>query len=339
MSLIHQNLEFHNVAALEDSPGLPGKILPRYPAATRRFLSERGRFVSMESTGCEIRFVTAAPNVRLFLSHLEADQEATVYRGEFLVGRYAVPMGKVTCLHLAPPERFDWVRPELLRGAFDAAVWRVCFNRATAVFHGIDAFGHEVRPPDPSEKPGKRWLAYGSSITHGNLLSYIFHTGRILGLDVSNKGLSGACQIEAAAADYLADGVAYEVATLELGVNMRDGQFTPQEFEKRATYLVERLIGKNPQTPHFLITIFPNFDDFRPAGKETTGTQNDAAFDEAIRRIHAKIRHPLLHLIEGSQVLVHPGGLSNDLIHPGEFGHAQMGANLARLMAAHLAPH
>jgi hypothetical protein len=219
----------------------------------------------------------------------------------------------------------------MLRGSFDANVWRVCFNRATAVFHGIDAFGHDIRPPAAAQKPAKRWLAYGSSITHGNLLSYIFHTARILGLDLMNKGLSGACQIEGAVADYLADAVEYEVATLELGVNMRDA-FTPDEFEKRALYLIERLIGKNPGKPHFLTTIFPNFDDFREGGKETTGTRNDQAFDEAIRGIHAKLRHPHLHLIEGREVLVHPGGLTQDLIHPGEFGHAEMGANLARFM-------
>lgn len=70
-----------------------------------------------------------------------------------------------------------------------------------------------------------------------------------------------------------------------------------------------------------------------PGGLHHTGHRvNDLAFDEAIRGIHAKLRHPHLHLIEGREALVHLGGLTQDLIHPGEFGHAEMGANLARLM-------
>ena len=40
------------------------------------------------------------------------------------------------------------------------------------VFHGIDAFGADIRPPRADEKPALRWLAYGSSITHSSRNGY-----------------------------------------------------------------------------------------------------------------------------------------------------------------------
>lgn len=331
MSLTHDQIAFHNVAALEPSPTGTGKILPRYPKAVRDRMSERGRFVSEESIGVEIRFVTEGANARVFLSCLEPDGEVCLFRGDFLVSRHPLSGGRIHCLHLSPPERFATVQEKMVQGIFSPNVWRIQFGRCTGVFHGLETFGHAVRPPMPEELPKRRYLAFGSSITHSQWLGYPFHVGRIHGFDVLNKGLSGACHIENETADFLIEHVAYDVASLELGVNMRDS-YTPDVFGERARRLVKGLLARNGDKPHFLITIYPNFSDFPLPGKETLATAHDKAYDQILRNLVKDLNHPNLHLVEGSSMLTRMGGLTQDLIHPNEFGHAEMGFSLARQM-------
>ena len=47
-----------------------------------------------------------------------------------------------------------------------------------------------------------------------------------------------------------------------------------------------------------------------------------------------ELQHPHLHLIEGRDILTDYSGITTDLIHPGDYGHSEMGLNLARGMAA-----
>ncbi len=328
----HQGLEFHNAAELMAMEGVPGRILPRYPRAVRNTMNERGRMLSMESTGVEIRFVTPSPNVRVLVSTLENEGYVWVQRGNYSLGRYPLVAGKITPLNLVTPERFVWVKPGTLSDdMFSPDVWRISFNRNVGVFHAIDTFGHPVRPPEKNELPKKRYLAYGSSITHGSLNGYAAQAARRLKADLLNKGLSGSCHIEKETADFLCEEVDFDFATLELGVNMRD-TFDPAEFEKRAAYLIRTMVKKHPAKPIFLITIFPNFETFRT--ESTRGQENDLAFNRIVRDLAAGLKHPFLQVIEGSEVLTEFSGLGQDLIHPSEeFGHVLMGENLARIIS------
>lgn len=323
--MIHENMEFHNVV-IEPSP-IGGMMLPRYPHAVRNAFSERGRFVSMESTGGEMRFVTEAKNVRVYLSSADNDADVHIYRGDFFLATHKLTKGQVSVIHLEPPTRFAEVTEAMVsRGGFAPDVWRIRCNRACTVFHGLDAFGHAVRPPRADEKPKKMLLCYGSSITHSNANGYPQHAARILGMDVMNKGLSGACQCEKEAADYIAS-LPYDAAALELGVNMRGG-FSTDDFKRRADYVVDAVLAAGK--PVFLITIYPNFSDFARTGN--IETVRDKEYCDALRAIHASKKNDRLFLIEGSDVLSDITGLTCDLIHPSDYGHALMGANLARIM-------
>lgn len=334
--MIHDNLLFHNAADLETRDGIPGKILPRYPRSVRDSLNERGRMMAMESTGVEIRFVTTSPNVRIYLSTLDADAHVWVQRGNYSLGRFPVAAGKMTPVHVVTPERFAGVKPGSLNdGMFSPDVWRFAFNRNAGVFHALDTFGHSVRAPRADELPKKRYLAYGSSITHSGLTGYPAHAARRLKVDLLNKGLSGSCHCEKEAADFLIEKCEFDFATLELGVNMR-GHYEPPEFRKRAEYLIHKMVQKHPAKPIFVITVFPNFETFWE--ERTLHGTHDAAYTEILRDIVAKAKHPTLEIIEGAEVLTEFSGLGQDLIHPSdEFGHVHMGENLARIMAARLA--
>lgn len=329
--LIHQNIVFHNAGALESLCGMPGLCPVRVPAAVRHRLCGGTRVVSQQSNGVELRFVAPAGKVRLAFAAQDQDVQLHVYRGEFDVSNPTVPAGMQRVITLDPPERFGLTQAaELKSGAFSPDVWRVVISGGVLGFLGLDDFGTPVRPPVAGETPAVRWLAYGSSITQSWAKGYPHQAARRLGVDVLNKGMSGNCHIEPEMADYLAE-LDWDIATLELGVNMRV-RYTPEEFETRARYLLDRLRAAKPDAPLVLITIFRNLDHFPVATPTPPAAESQAAFDRILRQLHQERNDPNLHLLEGLDLLKDFSGLSADLLHPSDYGHQQMGENLANAL-------
>lgn len=341
-------MEFHNVGELEKIEETPGLRMNRIPRGVVHQLGEgeyqRGRFIGQASTGCEIRFVTDAPFIRITLSATVEDGDVLVYCGDYFHSMHRLRTGIIQTLHLDKPARFADVAPEALqKGRFAPGVWRIVVSRNyypglafQAAFHGLDTFGHEVRPPREDELPPLKLLAYGSSITHGSGATvqhqaYIQQTARRLGADLWNKGLGGSCLCEKAMADYLIGHGGWDIAVLELGVNMR-GLMDAEEFEKRARYLVEGMIRQYPDKPVVLVTIYPNHDDVRKRSSADGGPNINQQFTERLERIHRDLNHPNLHLVDGHDVLTDFSALTVDLIHPSDYGHTLMGQHLAEVI-------
>lgn len=335
--MIYKNIEFFNVTELEVVDGFDGVRLQRFPKHVRDALGiekyERGRLVSQHSTGSELRFVTDSRAVRIFLSAADADGEALVYRGNYFHSRFSLKTGVITPLLLEEPPAFSNVTQEALEtGGFSSKVWRIQFNRYCAVFHGIDAFGHSVRPPEKKEVPGITWLAYGSSITHGASSgsfenSYVQQAAKRLKADVLCCGLSGACYCEKEAADFIASREAWDIVTLEMGVNMRT-VFTAEEFEQRVSYLVTAVLEKNPGKPVVMISLYPNHADF-PADPAGTVAVKSKEFNEILRKVYHSLKCPDLYLFDGKDILTDFSALTCDLLHPSAYGHILMGETLA----------
>ena len=324
------HFEFHNCSGPEKAEFGDGWRLPRYPFSVRKSLNPTAQLTSRAATGVEIRFVTDAARARVHLACPEDGTEAVIFRGNFQVSSHGLDVGTTHCLHLSPPERFTWVRPEALReSGYSPNVWRVIFSGGTPSFLGVDAMGHEIRPPLATEKPRLKWLAYGSSITHASWNGYPQQAARRLNVEVQNKGLSGSCHIEPEAADFLTEGCDWDFITLELGINMR-GQYSREEFEKRARYLVQKCRQAKPGRPVILITVFPNFAEWRHSPENDT--QMDLAYNDVLRALAAEFSD--VHLIEGSAMLPRFDLLSADLVHPTDTGHARM----AEVLAAFLEP-
>ena len=84
-------------------------------------------------------------------------------------------------------------------------------QRDPLMIHAIE--GENIRPPPPHDLPALRYLAYGTSITHGfdaegPHLTYVGHTARLLGANLINLGVGGSAHCEPELADYIA-AVAY----------------------------------------------------------------------------------------------------------------------------------
>ncbi len=261
-------VDFLNTAETVPHPS-GGITLHRFPHAVQTALSPLGRIVSAESAGCEIRFVSESDSIRVDLAAIPSGQGApmqvAVFKGGFLHSVHQLESGKINHLLLSDigevvADRFLTLAPDARDTSyFHHRVWRILIGRFTAVFHGIQAYGKEVRPPLQSEKPSQRLLCYGSSITNGaspNLhhLSYIYIAGRRLGWDVLNKGLSGSCRLEPEVAEYIADDDTWDCAFLELGVNMRRSA-SPETFRELAARFLGTLVERHPEKPVFLSTI------------------------------------------------------------------------------------
>lgn len=341
--MTYRHTELFNVAETECWKGGGGIVLQRYPRRIRDRLgtekNRSGRIKSRSAAGCEIRFVTSSESVLVTLAGVDADAYVSVYNGDFHHSTHRIPMGVATTLRLTKPDAAR-VRPELFqKRRFFHDVWRLFVERGPspdALYSiellDIDALGNEIRPPRADEVPSVRWLAYGSSITHGSGASfhhncYVQYAAQKLGVDVLNMAIGGACLCEPELADYFASRE-WDFATLELGVNMRE-LFSAEEFERRARYMIRRLSESRPEAPIFLIDIYPNGDDYAADPDAPRAVANNR-FRQILWEIYQQAAGPNLHFLKGSGILTEIDHLDYDLIHPFDHGHFSMGYHLAQ---------
>lgn len=337
--MLFENMDFFNVAEIRQEKYSCGLKLLRYPGDisnnldTQPDANERGAYVAQQASGIEIRFVTAAKTVQIALSAADREQDIVVMKGDFVHSKHTIKAGIITNLILEDrgifKELYDKTRSDY---TYSPDMWRICLGRQITYFHGIDTFGHEIRPPKPSEYPSLNWLAYGSSITQGEGAfvytdSYVAQTARFAGVNAINIGLGGACRCENIAADFIAEREDWDIATFEVGVNMFN-YFTPEEYRERLTYLVSTVIRKYPCKPIALITIYPNSQTY--VSVENECTRREVAYNEIMRDIVKSFNHPNLYLIEGKDMLTDFTGLTCDLVHPNNYGHGLIARNLSK---------
>lgn len=338
--MIEQDLEFHNTDHLEHVPGMEGLRLERFPEHFKWELgipeNHNAQFRAKRVHGCEIRFVTEALYFDVCLSAVEADIDIVVYCGDLMHSKYTLKAGVRTVLHIEYPAMYKLVDVEQLpRGRFAPWVWRIQFGmNGYAYFHYLDTYGYSHRPPEKGEKPETLWAAYGSSITCGSVTtlysnSYIEQAAMHLGYDVMNKGLSGSCFCEQAAADYLA-GLPVDVLSLEIGVNMLI-PFDEEEFERRVRYLLGKIKEKSPAKEIYVMDIFTNR---APILRDHRDNQyrHYQPFIEIVKQLVKEVGDSRMVQVDGKMVAEDLTYLSTDLLHPSDQGHIRMGKNLAALM-------
>ena len=338
--IIKDNLEFH-AAELRKAPGLDGWLPIRIPAEIGGKLSPRGRFIAMDTVTTEIRFITDAPTVDVSLSAVKPEfgvelLEVRVFYGNFEAPGIWLKPGVVTTFRLTPQNAaIRGIKTEYLRKGpgigFAPNVIRLVSQRGGMIYCGINTFGAPVRPPEPTEKPAKTCLFYGSSITNSHLDGYPSVACKALGTDIINLGMCGSCQIEPELAEWMAARSDWDLAVFELGINIL--WMEPGEFRRRADHLLKAFLSRRPEKPVVLLTLFPSKARFEFAEKPDEENK-DAAFCEILRDLHTEYSEKgNVHLIEGKDILTDLNGLGADFLHPKIYGHAVMGLNLAKKLA------
>lgn len=351
------SLAWHNVASLEPCVS-GGWWLRRFPSQVRQQLSPNGQQVSSDSAGCEFRFVSEAELFRLSLAcgqpgletHEYDTTEVLIYRGAFFHSRHVLSgsgVHEITVSDIGGSEQAKFSKladaDPAISGSdwFSPRVWRVFFGRFPARLISLETDGADWREPLSTELPQLRWLAYGSSITHGYLTlshhnAYVYHAARRLKADVHNLGLASSALCEKTMAEYLAKSEGWDFATLELGINMR-GSLPLETAIERAEYLIDAVKDSHQNKRVFVIGIYPNFAS---QGIQVAGTHSDTEwenqFNAWLREFVETSRHESLTFIEPAEILSDFSGLDRDLIHPADAGMAVMGENLARKLEGFL---
>ncbi len=324
--MIFQGLELHNVVDMVQ--GESGNLICcRLPAAVRVQCNPGCQHAAMAAANVEMRCHPGKDAaVELFVEG-RAEERVEIYQGDFLVGLQRVGPGRCT-LPLALHAKTDLLvtLAERHGSLFDPHLLRVCFDRETRV--GVLGVSGKVTPPLLGETPALRYLAYGSSITHGCGLSvmdgYAARTAQLLGADLLNLGVSGSAHCEAELADYLAARDDWDFASLEMGVNLI-GILDPATFRTRVEGFVRRLSASG--RPLFCIDMWRHEADYG-----THDPWKQVAFRQAVREVVTELQLPHVIHVDGSVAPRTLAGLSADLVHPSPVGLEDMAAYLAGLM-------
>lgn len=331
--MIYGKVELHNIEELISVEGSSGLRMQRIPESVRVKLNHDAQSQMCHPSCSEIRFVSDHP-IRIELSCPKGLGTVEVFYGPFQSLEKFEIKQDISVIHIPKPDQMaKYDLAKLSDFSFSPNVCRLLMAGDVMFIHGI--YGHNCRPPNRDELPRLRYLAYGTSITDsGNAtaphLTYVEQVGIRLDADVINLGSSGSAFCEPEIADYIAARKDWDFATLDLSVNML--KFQLSFFYERVSYMINSICRSTPRRPVICITLFPYSRDFGDTfiGLEDKGSPEDyrKALSQAVQDSHCEN----VFLVEGSDILKDIGGLSTDLLHPGDQGMIFMGENLARLI-------
>lgn len=327
--MIYERAELHNVVELYEPDDGIGQGLCRIPLDLRAQLNDSAKANAIQGTGCEFRFNLEDDEAIVTLQMMERPAIVELYSGPFMTG-WQVVTTEPTEIVVRRPDRLSRL-VELAQDRemdFDPRLSRVMLPwRPPVRLLGLEG---TVRPPAEGQVPDTRYLAYGSSITHGNSGvrasgGYARRTAQRLGADLINLGFGGGAHCEFAMADYIAERDDWDVATLELGINMISWLDT-SIFNERLTYFVETIAEAHPDQWVFCIDMFPFHMDFDPE------SEKNHAYRAAVRDLVEGIDAPQLIYFDGRDLMRDVTGLTADLVHPSPVGMEEISENLASRM-------
>lgn len=326
-------VQLHNFAGAEATEDGLGVNLYRLPKEIRDQMTEKnkesnktGADMMLSAHHSEIRFVLNAgekpENVKIHVQ-TTGQANATFFWGDVMChGTLTIRPGKTpTPVSLFGHGLLYSLMDQFPHGRFSNHVCRIVLDGSGLTLTGIDG---DIRPPKPEEL-APVMMSYGTSITEGwaatrSDLAWNALAARELGYDLVNLGCSGTAFCEPAVADYIAK-QPWELCVLEISVNMV-GNFSTEEFRKRADYMIDTLAKSHPTAPIVCISIFPfGTGDLwkNPKVKE---------FREALEAACKASPHKNVHFVPGPDLLSYTG-LSEDLLHPSDHGEIEIAQKLA----------
>lgn len=330
--MIHDQVELHNIAELVEVPGRSGLRCQRVPESVRQHLNPTARDRMLMPANCEIRFASGSPAVKVTLSCPDGLAEVIPFFGGFQLRERFEIGPEPGAIELSYPERLGMLRPEVADAmAFHPRLWRLTVRGDGLHWHGIE--GVDLRPPRPAELPAIRYLAYGTSITHGGAasaahLTYAAQAAHGLGADLINLGVGGSAYCEPELADYMAGREDWDIASLCLSVNMIGAGFTAEQFGQRARHMVLALADANPARQVLAFSILPYFADVCSGLEGPHGQGLAPAYRRVLEEIVAEAARPNLHFQPGTDLMTDLSGHTVDVLHPGDYGMMEIGQRL-----------
>lgn len=330
------NVELHNVCDIIEGDGKPGFGVTRLPRAVLEKINPGAAGKLLMTTGCEIRGMLAdGGRAKVVLQAVDSNVVppiASVYYGCFRGQSLLVGKEPTDVVISVPPNIAAMSAIRVSRKLpFDSRLVRVRLPAIHTV--RIISVEGDMTYPAPGAAPAKTLLCYGSSITHGAHAippegTFAAHCARRLGYDLVNLGVGGSAQMDAAVAEHIAARTDWDVAAFEMGINVRGWPL--EKFQAAVQHFVGTVAQAHPDKFVFCIDLFTNnwdFDDNRA---------RCAGFRDAVRDVAGGFKSGKVVHVDGRNILTDPTGLTIDLVHPGDLGMQEMGANLASVIARYM---
>lgn len=336
--MLFNGVELYNVEELIKDEKRQGFLMSRVSGKVRSLLNENARMTAYDNSGCEMRFNMDSESVTITLLRIPAGGKTLdtgiceIYFGTFQGAYYLSPQiieNEPVEIKITKPENIKEMEEISRRNnlSFDPNLvrvllpydWRCCLLNIEG-----DCF-----PPGIEQVPEKKFLTYGSSITHGSTSirpSGIF-TRRIadrLGYDLINLGFAGSAYLDKEMADYIAEREDWEFAVLELGINVIEN-CSVEEFKKKVDYFIGKIAKKNPEKWIFCIDIFTCARDYNEDEKIEL-------FRKVVRDKVKELSLPKVIYISGKELLTVPNGLTMDLLHPSAVGMEEIANKLYEII-------
>jgi len=327
--LLHGGLELYNVADIIPQDGGGFKIC-RIPLELRERTTGPTRNRSIEATGCEIRFNLKSDEAS-FTFQMEGKSAAIeLWHGPFMDRDFAIITDQPTVFKVLKPKRPNHIATIAGRTtyAYDINLYRIFLPWRPAVI--IRDIKGSFEPPRANQVPSRRILTYGSSITHGNTSirpteTYPCRLGRLLSMDVIQYGFGGGRQVEPELADNIAARDDWDMATLEMGINLIQTD-TVKQFAEKVDYFVSTVKKAHMDKWVFCIDLFPFWMDF------DGDIAKARAYRKVVRETVARFAMPKLMHIDGRKLLRDYTGLTGDIVHLAPAGNEEVANRLARVI-------
>lgn len=329
--MIYNTVELYNVHELLDDEEDGGKIFSRIPEELRLKLNDSAKNNALQTPGGEVRFNLKGDSATITLRNNgvpSVPSVVEVYQGAILMAVHTLDTAP-TAITVTQPGNMDLLTSvsRKHRLLYDVNLSRVVLPwRPPCRLMGIEG---DTEPPRPEQTPATKYLAYGSSITHGSTSvrptgSYAMRTAQLLGVDLINLGFGGGAHLEREMADYIAQRTDWDFASMEMGINLL-GSIDTDEFARRVEYFIPTIAQAHPDQWIFCIDVFPCRWDF-------AGDDKAQRFRDIVRAQVDALNMPKLAHVSGKDILTSITGLTVDLVHPSPSGMEEMARNLANAM-------
>ena len=332
--MIFNNVEIFNASEMFQDPD-GGYGFLRVPSCVESHLTELGQSVNRGTTGVELRFVLKSGDAKVLIRNAGAGviSNAVVFYGDFVADwpeTEKIIKDEYTELKIVQSPNIEAMR-EIARKynhRFSPDVIRIVFKTGIRLLR-VEG---DVMPPTPDLLPKKKYLAYGSSITHGSIAierayEYPWKVGEALGAETRNLGFAGSACLEKEMADYIAKTYEFDFATFEMGINILG--IAPEDFESRVRYFLSTVADSHPDSKIFAIDVFYCYSDL-------VGDGRAAAFRQIVKKVTEELARPNIVYVCGLDVLKDGRYLSSGLVHPGPRAFEEMSENLIRIMSDNL---
>jgi hypothetical protein len=343
--MLHNSVYFHNVAELQPIGDEGALRLCRIPEELRLKLHEFALDSALKTGAVELRFHLAADRAKLKLQVLNADSlpdgyaVAQVYHGTFQETAPRIMGAGITELTIERPSelaRMEQIATEE-KLAYSPDLVRILLPYETHMaFISVEG---EIAPPRADSMPERRMLVYGSSISNGASAVrpsglYSVRAAEMLKLDVRSVALAGGAMLDQAMADYIAAQADWDIALLELGINLiwdvkvgKPG--SPVEFRERVDSFISTVADAHQDKWIFVTDLFTYKGDVADG---ELGAEFRSIVAHKVKQMN---QAKLIHL-PGRELLTRTSLLTADLIHPSEEGLLEISNNLAQRISRYI---